>query len=64
LDLGKELKSAPSGASYEAGTIQFMTVEVEDKGHMYLIILSDGMITTSDKAIVGQSTVEKNVNHH
>jgi hypothetical protein len=58
-----ELHSAPSRACYEAGTTRFMTVEVpEDKGHRN--ILSDGTIPTSDKAIVGQSTVEKTVHHH
>jgi hypothetical protein len=42
-----------------------MAAEVpEDKAHMYRNILSDGMITTSDKAIVGQSTVEKAGHHH
>ena len=54
MDLGKEFNSAPSGPSYEAGTTQFMEAEVpEDKAHMYRNILSDGMITTSDKSIFG-----------
>jgi hypothetical protein len=36
LDLGKELNSAPSGASHRTGTMQFMAIEVlQGKGHTY-----------------------------
>ncbi|KAH8799091.1 hypothetical protein F5884DRAFT_869681 [Xylogone sp. PMI_703] len=36
LDLGKELDSAPSGASHRTGAMQFMAIEVlQGKGHTY-----------------------------
>jgi len=36
MDLGKELGSAPSGASHRTGTMQFMAIEVlQGKGHTY-----------------------------
>lgn len=60
MDLGKELSSVPSGASYQTGTLQLMAIEVlQDKGRVsgrpmnvsQHYVRQDDYQLTSDRAI-------------